>query len=113
MSLNEISSIYKVSKSTICLINTGKTWKDEKEKYPLKNFERGSKGDKNPRAKYTEEQVMEMRKKYSQGVSSKDIISEYAPIASEQSVRNILMGKTYSHLPYWSYSNKKWIYPTN
>lgn len=113
MTMTEIMNIYQVSKSAICMINTGKTWYDKNENYPLRLTYTGSQGSKNPRAKYTEEQVMDMRKKYSQGISSKDIIAEYAPIASEQSVRNILTGKTYTHLPYWSYTKKIWICPKN
>lgn len=107
--MTEIMQIYKVSKSTICLINTGKTWKDDNETYPLRKTYTGLQGSKNPKSKYTEDQVMEMRKKYASGVSKKEIIQEYENIASAQSVRNILEGRTYKHLPFWSIKEQKWV----
>ena len=111
-SLNEILSIFPfVSKSTLSMINQGKTWKDEKEKYPLRILSTANKGAKNGRAKFTEEQVMEMRTLYSQGVSAKEIKNRYNNIASDHAISAILSGKTFKHLPYWKYSEKKWIEP--
>ena len=96
---------------TICLINTGKTWFNKDLKYPIRITNTGMKGEKNPKAKFTEEQVMEMRKLYSQGECPKDIKIKYHHIASDNAIDAILYGKTYTHLPIWKNKTHEWIEP--
>ena len=110
--LNEILKLYPfISKSTLSMINQGKTWHDASEKYPLRVLQTAHKGSSNGRAKFTEQQVMEIRTKYSNGSKPKDLFLEYNHVASESAISSILYGKTYKHLPIWNNTKKKWIEP--
>lgn len=110
--LNEILQIFPfISKSTLSMINQGKAWHDDNESYPLRILPTTYLGSLNSNAKFTEEQVMEMRTLYSKGVTSKEIEKKYSHIASEFTIKAILSGKSYKNLPYWKYSEKKWIEP--
>lgn len=106
--LNEILELFPfISKSTLSRINQGKTWFDENEKYPLRKMGTSNKGSSNGRAKFSEEQVMEIRKKYSRGIAPVQLFEEYGNIASQSAISAILYGKTYKHLPIWNNSKKK------
>lgn len=110
--LNDILELFPfISKSTLSMINQGKTWFDKKEKYPLRKLETSHRGSLNGKAKFSEKQVMEIRKKYSMGIPPKEIFIEYGNIASKSAISAILYGKTYKHLPIWNNSKKKWIEP--
>lgn len=112
LSLSEISALYNnISNSTLSMINTGKTWHNNNLKYPIRPTYYGSKGSKNPKACFTEQQVMELREMYSQGKTLKDIPDKYKKIASDSAINAILYGKTYKHLPIWNKKEKKWIGP--
>ena len=114
LSLEEIRLRFPIikSKSMISLINTGKNWFDEKDEYPLrKTFKNNSLGSSNPRAKFTEEQVMEIRKLYSENVPTKDIIAKYNHIATDNAIKAILYNRSYKHLPNWNKKLNKWIEP--
>lgn len=93
------------------MINQGKIWKNKELNYPIRKTYTGSKGSKNPRACFTEKQVMELRKMYSQGLTLKDIPEKYRKIASDSAITAIFYGKTYKHLPIWNKKEKKWIEP--
>ena len=111
LSFPEIAAKYKVSNSCICMINTGKSWHSINRKYPIRITNSGSKGVKNPQSHFTEEEVMEIRKLYSQGVTYKNLPEYLLKKASESAIRAIQYGKTYKHLPYWSKKENKWIEP--
>lgn len=112
LSLSEISKKYSnISKATLSMINQGKTWKNKNLIYPIRQTYKGSKGSKNPRARFTEEEVMELRKMYSQGLTLKNIPEKYKKIASDSAITAIFYGKTYKHLPIWDKKEKKWIEP--
>ena len=112
LSLQEISNKYnKISKSTLSMINQGKIWKNSSLKYPLRQTYTGLKGSKNHKAKFTEQQVMEIRQLYSQGYTLKDIPQKYKDIASDSAITAILYGKTYKHLPIWNKKTQTWIEP--
>ena len=109
LTLGEISQKYNnISKSTISMINQGKIWKENDTNYPIRPTDYGSKGEKNPRAKFTEQQVIEIRKKYSQGAKPKDLKEEYKFYASSSAVDAIIYGKSYKHLPIWDNKTKSW-----
>ena len=109
LTFTEINKKYNISKPTISMINQGKIWKDKNESYPLRKTYYGSKGEKNPRSKFTEQQVLEIRTLYSKGITLKDIPQKYKDIASESAINAILSGKTYKHLPIWDKKTQQWI----
>lgn len=111
LSFPEIAAKYNISNSTICMINTGKTWHINDYKYPIRITNSGSKGSKNHQSHFTESEVMEIRKLYSQGVTYKNLPKHLANKASESAIRAIQYGKTYKHLPVWSKKEEKWIAP--
>lgn len=112
LTFTEISKIYhNISNSTLCMINTGKTWYNKNIKYPIRKTYTGSKGSKNPRSKFTEEQVLEIRQLYSEGKTLKDIPMKYKKIASDSAILAIMYNKTYKHLPMWDKHKQKWIGP--
>lgn len=110
-SMTEIIDLYPVSKSTISMINQGKIWAEPDEQYPLRQTYTGLQGSKNHKAKFTEEQVMEMRKLYASGKKPSEIYPLFNNIASNSAIEAILYGKTYTHLPIWKNKTKEWINP--
>lgn len=109
MTLGEISNkFYGISKSTISMINHGKIWTDNNTNYPIRKPEYGSIGEKNPKAKFSESQVIEMRTKYSQGEALKDIQDEYEQYGSRSAIQAIIYGQSFKHLPIWSNTDKCW-----
>lgn len=112
LNLSEISLKYhNISKSTISMINQGKIWYDKDTSYPIRKTYTGLRGSKNPRACFTEKQVMELRIMYSQGKTLKDVPQKYKNIASDNAILAIFYGKTYKHLPIWNKKEQKWIEP--
>lgn len=111
-SLEEIRSNFPfISKSTISMINQGKLWKVNNEKYPIRIMSTSNKGSKNGRAKFSEKQVISMRELYASGCSTKEIVNQYKCIGSEAAIHAILYGRTYKHLPIWSKKKNCWIEP--
>lgn len=111
LSFPEIAQKFSVSTSSVCMINTGKTWHNKQIKYPIRITNSGSKGSKNHMSHFSEEEVMEIRKLYQQGITYKDLPEKYKKKASESAVRAIQYGKSYKHLPYWNKKQQKWIEP--
>lgn len=110
--LNDILQEFPfISKPTLSMINQGKTWFSDQDQYPLRVMETAHKGSANGRAKFSEEQVVEIRTKYSQGTSPKSLYEEYGYIASQSAISAIIYGKTFKHLPIWNNSKKEWIEP--
>lgn len=111
-SLQDIQSLFPfISKSTISMINQGKIWFNDKEKYPIRQMSTANKGSKNGNSKLTEEQVIEIRTLYSKGKKPKDIYQIYQDIVSYSNIQSILYGKTFKHLPIWDNKKKNWIEP--
>ena len=100
-----------VSKSTLSMINQGKIWFNENEKYPIQTLSTARKGQMNGRAKFTDELVMQLRTEYSQGTALKDLCKKYKHIASESAIKAIIYGQSYKHLPIWKNKTKQWIEP--
>lgn len=100
------------SKSMISLINTGKNWYDKNIDYPIrKSFKNTSIGENNPRAKFNEQQVMEIRTLYSKGKTLSEIVELYKHIATYSAIKAIIYGQSYKHLPIWKKKENKWIEP--
>ena len=101
----EIAEQYNISKPSVCNINTGTSWYDANIKYPLRPTNYGSKGEKNPQAKFTERQVMEMRTYYIDHTLS-EVCEKYNHIASNSAIKHILAGEAYKHLPVYRKKTK-------
>lgn len=112
LSLAEINKKFpQVTKSTLSMINNGKTWKQDNLNYPLRVLSPGKKGQKNSRAKLTDQEVMEIRMLQSQGVTQSKLPQKYKEKVGKSSISNIYLGKTFQHLPIWDAKNKQWIEP--
>ena len=111
MSFPEIAQKFSISTSSVCMINTGKTWNNTDCLYPIRITNSGSKGSKNHQSHFTEDEVIKIRELYSKGITYKNLPDELKDKASESAVRAIQYGKTYKHLPYYSKSQQKWIEP--
>ena len=57
----------------------------------------------------SESQVKEMRELYSNGVKPSEICKKFNHIASDNTIKAILYGKTFKHLPIWNNKLKQWI----
>lgn len=110
--LEEIAQQYGVSKSTICMINTGKTWHDDKIQYPLRPTIVNQGGSKSNGARFTEKEVWNMRVLYYQGKTHPQIVEIYKG-ESENTIRAILQGKTWTKLPIYKKMEKTWYYENN
>ena len=110
LTLSEISKkFHNISNSTLSMINQGKIWNEKNEIYPLRKTYYGSKGEKNPRAKFTDELVNEIRLKYSKGKKLKELQEEYSKYGSASAIRAIVYGESFKHLPIWKNKTKSWI----
>lgn len=112
LSLREISKRYNnISTSALCMINTGKTWHNDKYTYPIRITNSGSKGEKNSRAALTDAEVMEIRQLQSQGAIYATLPDKFKQKVGKTSLYNVLSGATFKHLPIWDKTNKIWIEP--
>lgn len=99
LTLEDIAKRFSISKSSICMINTGKTWRDENIQYPLRDTYTGSPGEINPKAKLTNKQVINMRQRIKSGEEEISVIRDYLHIASERSIKSAIRGITFKNLP--------------
>ena len=67
-----------------------------------------SKGEKSTNAKFTNEEVVAIRKRYV-NESAKDIYKDYKNRISYQAFQQMLWGRYYSELPIYKKKEKKWI----
>ena len=77
-------------------INRGISWHDEKIQYPI-NSETG------PR-KFSDEEVLKIRKEYSNGANIKELAEKYN--CNRDTLSNLARGKTYKHLPVYELKKK-------
>lgn len=111
-SLKQIQQKYSfISRSTLSMINTGKIWKDEKESYPLSTQEFSQLGELSGNAILNNEIVMQMRKDYV-NMSYQDIAKKYTALGYvERTIRSVIYGESWKHLPIYKKKLKKWIKP--
>lgn len=106
--VSEIASIYGVALSTIYRINRGEIW-NTNDDYPLrKNNQLARKGQDNGRGTFTNEEVIEIRKKYV-NKSVNELYEEYKDKCSLSGFKKVVQGATYKHLPIYKKSIKTWI----
>lgn len=99
---------YGVTQSLIAEINTGKRWNSVGiEKYPLRNQGVMRTGSKNAKARLTDKQVMDMRRRNANGESRTSIFEDYKNICSRSTLDKAISGRAYTNLPY--FKNGVWI----
>lgn len=84
-----IEIIPKATVGMISAIKRGESWYDENETYPLNSRY----GD----GKFNSEEVLEIRKKFSEGMTIKELAKEY--LVNYNIISKLVHGKTYGHLP--------------
>lgn len=107
-SYDEICRKYNITKPMLSNINRGKNWVKENINYPIRDEKPSAKGQNNFQSLFTDEEIIEIRKLYVNH-SFKEIFALYKDRASESSVRKIIYGESYKHLPVYKKSIKKWI----
>lgn len=114
-SQKEIYELYKdkITFNYFQSVWQGKSWShimpevftsENKEYYSKKN----SLGEKSANAKFTDEEVIIMRKRYV-NESAADIFKDYKDRVKYSSLQQILWGRQYKHLPIYSKKTKQWI----
>lgn len=103
----------KLSFSAFASIWDGTTWKDIKpEVYTKENKEyymhHVTDGANSDNAKFTVDEVMEMRKRYV-NENAKQIWEDVKDRCSYQTLQQILWGRAYKELPVYSKKKKEWI----
>lgn len=111
--LTTLAEEYKVSVSTISMINSGTIWKHigNYKFYPLRVQDRVkiSQGSNNGRAKVSDEIVMKIRNDYVK-MSLSDICLKYAYLdLSFSEMKKIVYGVRFTHLPIYKKRQKQWI----
>lgn len=103
----------KVSWSTFQAAWQGKTWShimpevftDENKKYYIYN---NCKGSNSACAIFTDEEVIELRKRYV-NETAQEIYKDYKDRIKYQTLQQILWGRWYTELPVYKKKEKKWI----
>lgn len=103
----------RISYNTFINIWTGTTWchikpevyTEENKKYYI--YE-NSTGDKSPTAAFTNEEVMECRRRYV-NETARQIYQDYKDRVTLNSFKEILMGNSYKNLPVYNKKKKEWI----
>lgn len=103
----QISKKFDCSSSTIDNINNGLQYRVTEEEYPIRAYER-SRGDRNPNSLYSDEEVMELRKKFVTQPMSK-LFAQYGRTKSLTSFERVITGPSYSHLPIYKKTSKQWF----
>lgn len=106
--LTSIGEKYGVSTGLISMINNGKIWNKENEKYPIRVTTSARKGETNGRAKITDEEVIKIRKMYVNN-DLNTIYKLYSDRVSFSTMKKIVYGQQFKHLPIYKKREKKWI----
>lgn len=103
----------KISFDGFASIWDGSTWQDIKmEVYTEenKNFYKyhATDGEKSTNAKFTNEEVLEMRQRYV-SEDARSIYNDYKDRCNYNTIQQILWGRTYKNLPVYSKKQKAWV----
>lgn len=103
----------KISFSTFQSIWQGKSWSSiMPEVYTKENKEYYRKeASIKIVGKISEEQVIELRRKYSNGATARELYENYKNILTYNAFQCILCGRAYKHLPYFHKKTNRWIMP--
>ena len=103
----------KIAFDSFARIWDGTTWKDIKpEVYTKENklyyMQHATDGSKSEMAKFTSEEVLQMRERYV-NEDAKSIYNDYKDKCSYQTLQQILWGRTYKDLPIYKKKQKTWV----
>ena len=101
----------KITFSGFCRIWDGSRWKNiMPEIYTKENkrIHREAKGERHGKAKLSDKEVLNIRKRYEKETASQ-IWEDYKDLYTLGSFKQILIGVKYSHLPIYKKNEKKWI----
>lgn len=110
LSFCEIGQMYNVNDTLISQINKGKIWtRVFSDKYPLRDdtyFQ--NKGETNPNAKLSNEQVMQLREEFVNKTLD-EVYQLYPSLCSKSEMKKILYGVQFQHLPIYKKRQQKWF----
>lgn len=93
----QISKRFNCSPTTIDKINNGVTYVRENMKYPIRSYKVN--GEKNYNSKYTDGEILEIRKAY-EFMTLTELYEKYGKrCKSQKSFERIVNGCTYKHIP--------------
>ena len=107
--LRDLSRKYEVSESLINMINSGKVWSSVgSTNFPLRKDKYiHQRGGNNARAKITDKDVLNIRKRYV-SETLPEIHKDY-DFLSFSEFKKIVYGQSFLHLPVYKKRNKQWI----
>lgn len=109
ISISSLANEYQVQVSTIYRINRGETWYNSHLSYPLRTWtEEARPGSQNGRSNFTEEEVLNIRKRYVME-SVNEMYPDYADRCSLSGFKKIVQGETFKNIPIYKKQIKKWI----
>lgn len=107
----DLAKEYNISQSIISQINDGFRWTSvgaDIYTYPIRYQGIMRAGEKNPKAVLTNEDVIEMRKRYVNETAN-EIYKDYKDKCSMVTLNRVLRGATYKELPIYRKREKRWI----
>jgi len=108
MNFEVIAKRFDVSVATISLINTGQAWRIQSVDYPLRRKALARPGSKNGMSRISDEEALLMRSMYLTKTIP-EIQTIFKDIIGASSVKHILEGSSYKHLPIYKKRKKMWI----
>lgn len=108
LSNTQIAKKFNCSSTTIDKINNGVASYNNKDiEYPIRRYL--PEGEKNYNSKYTDAEVLEIRKVY-EFMTLTELYKKYgAKCKSQKSFERIVNGRTYKHIPIYLKREKKWL----
>jgi hypothetical protein len=104
----EIAKLFNCSDDIVYKINHGiYGYSINGETYPIRKFNKNV-GGNNPNSLYTDDEVLELRKKYV-NESLKNLFKKYGRNKSLEAFENIVIGVGYKHLPIYKKRQKIWV----
>ena len=109
ISFTNLSAKYNISIGMVSDINKGNHWSHIGEfTYPIRDISiKQNLGERHPRAHFTDNEVLEIRKKY-MTTQLDELYNEYKNYISYAAFKKIIYGNTFQHVPYYKKREKKW-----
>lgn len=112
--MREIASNYNLSPVTITNINTGKTWYDKQEVYPIrpleKNIEISKESIREKRTVASKEDVIAIREKYATMCSLQEVYDAFPQFKIGYINRLIYRSQPYPDIPLFNRKTQQWEY---